>query len=181
MPLQVNDYSETLPAQHGYCVRVSRRSATDNWGKVLPKVPTWQLEGDSNPWPFGRKAPNLPMSHHAHDNHDNCHDCPNKTIVTSFSKTSSLCFVKADVDAHCVYDLGNSNTARTWNESWSTVASSCLRSHTYIYHKHWLLYRRIIGDNHAAAKHRNRFLVGLETLDAAKWLVIWPTTVDVFR
>src|SRR6218665_538693 len=106
------------------------------------------------------------MSHHAHDNHDNCHDCPNKTIVTSFSKTSSLCFVKADVDAHCVYDLGNSNTARTWNESWSTVASSCLRSHTYIYHKHWLLYRRIIGDNHAAAKHRNRFLVGLETLDA---------------
>ena len=33
--------------------------------KDLPKVPTWQLERDSNPRPFGRKAPNLPMSHYA--------------------------------------------------------------------------------------------------------------------
>src|SRR6218665_2934171 len=30
--------------------------------KDLPKVPTWRLERDSNSRPFGRKAPNLPMS-----------------------------------------------------------------------------------------------------------------------
>src|SRR6218665_2373897 len=33
--------------------------------KDLPKVPTWRLERNSNPRPFGRKATNLPMSHHA--------------------------------------------------------------------------------------------------------------------
>src|SRR6218665_400182 len=33
--------------------------------KDLPKVPMWQLEWDSNPRTFGRKAINLPMSHHA--------------------------------------------------------------------------------------------------------------------
>src|SRR6218665_1828398 len=33
--------------------------------KNLSKVPTWQLERDSNQRPFGRKASNLPMSHHA--------------------------------------------------------------------------------------------------------------------
>jgi len=33
--------------------------------KDLPKVLTWWLELYSNPWPFGRKAPNLPMSHQA--------------------------------------------------------------------------------------------------------------------
>src|SRR6218665_1751254 len=33
--------------------------------KDLPKVPTWRLEQYSNPRPFGRKATNLPMSHHA--------------------------------------------------------------------------------------------------------------------
>src|SRR6218665_1914937 len=33
--------------------------------KDLPKVPTWRLEWDSNPRPFGRKGTNLPMSHHA--------------------------------------------------------------------------------------------------------------------
>src|SRR6218665_3814474 len=32
--------------------------------KVLPKVPTWRLERDSNPRPFGRKASTIPMSHH---------------------------------------------------------------------------------------------------------------------
>ena len=32
----------------------------------LPKVTKWWLERDSNPRPFGRKAPNLPMSYHAH-------------------------------------------------------------------------------------------------------------------
>src|SRR6218665_1820489 len=33
--------------------------------KDLPKVTTWRLGRDSNPRPFGRKATNLPMSHHA--------------------------------------------------------------------------------------------------------------------
>src|SRR6218665_306573 len=29
-PLQVHYYSEALPTQHGYCVRISRQSATGN-------------------------------------------------------------------------------------------------------------------------------------------------------
>jgi len=33
--------------------------------KDLPKVPTWQLDRESNLRPFGPKAPNLPMNHHA--------------------------------------------------------------------------------------------------------------------
>ena len=33
--------------------------------KDLPNVRMWWLEWDSNPRPFGRKATNLPMSHHA--------------------------------------------------------------------------------------------------------------------
>src|SRR6218665_2247552 len=33
--------------------------------KDLPKVPTWRLERDSNPLPFGRKASTLPMRHQA--------------------------------------------------------------------------------------------------------------------
>src|SRR6218665_916827 len=33
--------------------------------KDLPKVSTWRLEQDSNKRPIGRKAMNLPMSHHA--------------------------------------------------------------------------------------------------------------------
>src|SRR6218665_3433679 len=36
--------------------------------KNSSKVPTWQLERDSNTRPFGRKATNLPMHHHVlHD------------------------------------------------------------------------------------------------------------------
>ena len=41
--------------------------------KDLPKVPTWRLERDSKPRPFGRKATNLPMSHHAP--HHSCSWC----------------------------------------------------------------------------------------------------------
>jgi len=33
--------------------------------KDLPNDPTWRLQRYSNPRPFGRKASNLPMSHHA--------------------------------------------------------------------------------------------------------------------
>src|SRR6218665_1210870 len=32
--------------------------------KDLPKVPTWQLDRDSNPRPSGRKASTLPKRHH---------------------------------------------------------------------------------------------------------------------
>ena len=34
------------------------------WVKDFPKVPTWRLERNSNPRPFGRKTMTLPMSHH---------------------------------------------------------------------------------------------------------------------
>jgi len=33
--------------------------------KDLLRVPTWWLERDSKPWPFGQKASNLPMGHYA--------------------------------------------------------------------------------------------------------------------
>jgi len=47
------------PTQHGYCARVSRRSRFRQLGvKDLFKVPTWQLERDSNLQPFGQKASN---------------------------------------------------------------------------------------------------------------------------
>ena len=65
VPPQVHYYSEAIPTQHGYCVGVSRRSATGNCKWRLHKVPTW-LEQDLNSWTFGRKATDLPKSHHAH-------------------------------------------------------------------------------------------------------------------
>src|SRR6218665_1355393 len=59
-------YSEALPTQHGYCVGVSRRSALATASEGLAQGPyTWRLERDSDPRPFGRKASNLPMNHHA--------------------------------------------------------------------------------------------------------------------
>src|SRR6218665_3308279 len=62
VPVHVDYYSEALPTQqHGYCVRGHRELRV----KDLPKAPTWRLVQDSNPQPFGRKALNLPMSHHA--------------------------------------------------------------------------------------------------------------------
>ena len=67
VPPQVHYYSEALQIQHGYCVKVSRRSATGNceW-RTCPRSPNmWRPERNSIPRPFGRKAPNLPMSHHA--------------------------------------------------------------------------------------------------------------------
>ena len=38
----------------------SKRHHRQLWVKDLPKVPTWRLERESNPWPFGRKASTLP-------------------------------------------------------------------------------------------------------------------------
>ena len=58
------DYSEALPTQHGYCVRVSRPHRQLRV-KDLHKVPTCRLERDLNQRLFGWKALNLPMSHHA--------------------------------------------------------------------------------------------------------------------
>ena len=52
--------------RHWYCVGVNTpKRHRQLWVKDLPKVPTWRLERDLNPRPFGRKAPNLPLSHHA--------------------------------------------------------------------------------------------------------------------
>jgi len=65
-PLQIHYYSEVLLTQHGYRVGVSRWSATGNceWRTC------WRLlrgghSGILTQEPFGRKATNLPMSHHA--------------------------------------------------------------------------------------------------------------------
>src|SRR6218665_816193 len=63
VPLQAHYYSEALPTPHGYCAGVSRLSATGNCKRRT--CPRWRLERDLNLQPFGRKAPNLPMSHHS--------------------------------------------------------------------------------------------------------------------
>ena len=43
--------------------RVAPDTARILWVKDLPKVPTWRLEQESNPWPFRQKASALPMRH----------------------------------------------------------------------------------------------------------------------
>ena len=53
-PLQVHYYSEALPTT----ALIRSRS-------YHAKVPSWQLEWDLNLRPSGRKASNLPLSHHA--------------------------------------------------------------------------------------------------------------------
>src|SRR6218665_268311 len=63
LPLQVHYYSEALPTT----ARILHRSFTPKRHrqlrvKDLPNVPTWRLERNSNPRPFGRKASNLLMS-----------------------------------------------------------------------------------------------------------------------
>jgi len=59
--------SEALPTQHGYCLGISRLSATGNFVIKLLKVLTctWRLERESNLWLFGRKASTLPKRRHA--------------------------------------------------------------------------------------------------------------------
>src|SRR6218665_3651025 len=65
-PLQVHYYSEALlTIARILCFTLKRHRQLR--GKDLPKVPTWRLERDSNPRPFGRKATYLPMSHQAHN------------------------------------------------------------------------------------------------------------------
>ena len=51
-PLQVHYYSEALPTQHGYRVGILHRHRQLQV-KDFPKVPTCQLERDSNPRPSG--------------------------------------------------------------------------------------------------------------------------------
>src|SRR6218665_2795226 len=63
-PLQVHDYSEALPTQHGYC-----RNSTPKCQRQLRvrdsfKISTWRLERDSYPRPSGRQLSTLPMNNH---------------------------------------------------------------------------------------------------------------------
>ena len=69
-PLQVYYYSETLQitALTPYVGVNTPKGHMQLRVKDLPKVPTRRLERDSNPRPFGRRAPNLPMHHHAPQN-----------------------------------------------------------------------------------------------------------------
>ena len=62
--LQVHYYSEALPAARPLC-RSFMHAQAPQAVKDLLQVPTWQLERESNPRPFRRKATNLPMSNHA--------------------------------------------------------------------------------------------------------------------
>src|SRR6218665_3111174 len=65
-PLQTTTTLRRSRLQHGYCGVVNTPMIYMQLRvKDLPKVPTWQLEWDSNPRPSGRNAPNLPLIHHA--------------------------------------------------------------------------------------------------------------------
>ena len=55
------------------------------WVNDLLKVPTWRREQDSNPRPFGRKASNLPMSHHA----PQCNDKYYSTVLFQLALVGS--------------------------------------------------------------------------------------------
>ena len=63
--LQVHYYSEALPTQRGciLCRNFTPKRHRQLWVKDSPKIPTWRLERESNPWPFRRKASTLPMCH----------------------------------------------------------------------------------------------------------------------
>ena len=64
-PLQSTTTQKRSKLQHWYCVGVNMaKRYWQLWVKDLPKVRTWRLERDSNLWPSGRKAPNLPLSLH---------------------------------------------------------------------------------------------------------------------
>ena len=46
------------------CRNISPKHYRQLWVKVLPKVPTWRIERESNLWPFGRKASTQPKRQH---------------------------------------------------------------------------------------------------------------------
>ena len=52
--------------------------------KDLPKIPTWQVERESNPWPFGRKASTLPMRH-TRPKRRHLHTHMHKYLFTNYS------------------------------------------------------------------------------------------------
>src|SRR6218665_2060543 len=62
--VKVHYYLEALPTQHECCRSYMSKCHRQLRMKDLSKVPMWWPEWDSNPRPFGRKAMNLPMSHH---------------------------------------------------------------------------------------------------------------------
>src|SRR6218665_3057337 len=69
--------------------------------KDLPKIPAWQLERDSNPRPFGQKATNLPMCHHATPHFRWNSEAEDTSTYTTnfnlhygfFNNTISTCFI----------------------------------------------------------------------------------------
>src|SRR6218665_1790088 len=66
-PLKVLYCSEALPTQHGYCLGISRLSATGNFVIKLPRALkcTGGLERESNLCLFGQRASPLPKPRHA--------------------------------------------------------------------------------------------------------------------
>jgi len=66
VPLKAYYYSEALPTTALIlCGSFTPKRHEQLRVKDLPKVRTLRLECDSNLQPFGHKAPNLPLSHHA--------------------------------------------------------------------------------------------------------------------
>ena len=105
-PLQIQRRSRL---QHWYCVGVNTpkryRQQQEN---DFPKVPTWRLQWDSNLRPSGRKAPNLPLSHH------------NMMLVYSLTRHSSLRFLGL------FYSLSsNSYNSQTWQIRWISEVYVC--------------------------------------------------------
>jgi len=60
-PLQLRGAPDTARI---LCRNFTPKHHRQLWVKNLPKVPTWRLQRESNPWPFGRKASTLPKRHH---------------------------------------------------------------------------------------------------------------------
>src|SRR6218665_2222199 len=63
-PLQVLYYSQALPTARILCRNFPPKRQRQLRVKDVPKVPTWRLERESNPRPFGRKASTLPKRLH---------------------------------------------------------------------------------------------------------------------
>ena len=63
------------------------------WVKDLPKVPTWRLEQESKPWPFGRKAATQPMSHPRHLANKCSTEWYTGLQVSTFLRVTSVIFI----------------------------------------------------------------------------------------
>src|SRR6218665_2091983 len=62
IPLALRDAPDTARI---LCWNLTSEPHRQPRAKDLPQVPTWRLERDFNPQPFGRKKWNLPTGHHA--------------------------------------------------------------------------------------------------------------------